>query len=272
MTILIILGFIIVFSAFLLLFQRRMIYFPHKYEANYKTNLPENIVELSYQTPQGRQIAFFIPPKIRLDISAMNLWVLFHGNASVALDWLQLIMKVQNEKTGFLLIDYPGYGKCEGKPSAKNISISCEYAFEILAKHLKVEKSSLENNLNILGYSIGAGVGLQFAVQHQVKCIILISPFTSLLDMARRSVGIPLCYLLRESYDNRARLDELAKLDNSPVVHIFHGDADDIVPFYMGQELANHHPQMIIFHPIKNADHLTILDIIGEQILKIVNK
>jgi fermentation-respiration switch protein FrsA (DUF1100 family) len=40
---------------------------------------------------------------------------------------------------------------------------------------------------------------------------------------------------------------------------LVHGNADDIVPFAMGRELADAHPEMIRFHEVKGADHNMIL-------------
>ena len=133
-----------------------------------------------------------------------------------------------------MLIDYPGYGACQGSPSPKAIEDSAEGAFRALAQSLKVEPGAIESNLDLICQSIGCATGLNFAVHHPVRRIILLAPFTSLRDMARRMVGWPLCWLLHHNFDNRARLRELAARAQPPQVTILHGDADMTVPTSMG--------------------------------------
>jgi hypothetical protein len=43
-----------------------------------------------------------------------RLWVAFCGNGSLALDWTTILAGYPNANDAFLLVDYPGYGKCTG--------------------------------------------------------------------------------------------------------------------------------------------------------------
>jgi fermentation-respiration switch protein FrsA (DUF1100 family) len=88
------------------------------------------------------------------------------------------------------------------------------------------------------------------------------------MDMARLQVGFPICYLLRERYDNCAGLGELSGRENLPSVHIFHGDADELVPYKMGRELAGMYPELSIFHRVEGADHNTILELAKDRIIE----
>ncbi|MFH0794481.1 MAG: hypothetical protein V2A74_10675, partial [bacterium] len=113
---------------------------------------------------------------------------------------------------------------------------------------------------------IGAAAGLNYAVRHPVRRVVLVSPFTSLSDMARRAVGWPLCKLLLEDYNNRARLRQLANRKNPPTVAILHGANDDIIPVGMGRELSETFPEMIAFTEIPHCDHNWILSVAEKQI------
>lgn len=262
-----ILGFALLFTSALYIFQRKLIYFPSHYPPSYKIGLPENVIELPYSTPtSGAQVAFYMPPADRTGELPDNLWIFFNGNASTAHDWLDFIEKFPDFRAAFYLYDYPGYGLNKGKPTRASIRESSESAFAALAAHLGVAPAELEPRLAIFGHSLGAAAALEFAVEHPPRRIVLVSPFTSLLDMARRSVGLPLAWLAKDRFDNRARLDELAALPSPPLIHIFHGTADEIVPFEMGRELAARHPSMITFHPVENGDHNWIIDSAGPQI------
>ncbi|MCX7766272.1 MAG: alpha/beta hydrolase [Candidatus Sumerlaeia bacterium] len=267
-----ILGFSFIYSSYLFLTQRRMIYYRSSYSEHYLSKLPDGIIELTYRISCGDQTVFYLPPRVNPRQKPESLWVLFNGRAALALDWLELIRDFPDENAGFLLIEYPGYGKCKGKPSAKRILESSEAGLQRLAEFIQTDITELEKHLNLLGYSLGTGTSLQFAVRHPIERIILIAPFTSLVDMARLAVGSPLCQMLIDRYDNRARLRELVKRSDPPVVHIFHGDADDTVPFSMGQELAKLHAKQIIFHHIPGANHINIIKFARKQILEVMTE
>ena len=260
------------FPVLLFILQRRMVYFPRRYEPSYKIELPIGAVEIPYGTSAGEQVCFYIPPSEHPDKPPARLWVLFGGNAALALDWLDFIDRYPDRRHGFLLIDYPGYGLCKGRATMKTIGESSEAAFSALGMRLGVKMEALEGDLGVMGHSLGAATGLQFAVRHPVKHIVLASPFTSLMDMARRSVGRPLCYILIDRFDNRARLNELILRPDPPAIHIFHGDADGIVPFEMGRELAESHKGKIVFHPYAGTDHNLILDVAEDEMHRVMSE
>ena len=99
-----------------------------------------------------------------------------------------------------------------------------------------------------------------------MKRIVIVSPFTSLYDMARLTFGWPLCHLLIDRFDNRARLAELAARKPRPAVTIIHGDTDNIVPVTMGRELAGLYPDWIHYIELVGGDHNFILTSAEHQI------
>ncbi len=253
--------------------QRKLIYYPPPggYQPSYAVGLPEGTVELEYTTDDGRQVAFYVPPT-ESDPKQLPtvLWVMFNGNASLAQDWLDLIESASRTDTGFLLVDYPGYGLCEGSPTRKGILRNIDASYLALADHLGTTTKNLEPHTRAFGFSLGAAVALEFAVRHPPKHVVLLASFTSMQDMARIVVGPVIKHLLIDRFDNRARLAELAALPNPPRVDLFHGTQDDVIPFAMGEELAAAHPSMITFHPIEGSDHNWLPNIAGDQIRKVM--
>jgi len=74
-----------------------------------------------------------------------------------------------------------------------------------------------------------------------------------MLEMARRNVGSPLCYLLRHRYDNFAALRAIAA-QGMPPLTILHGEHDSFIPHQMGQALAAAVPGSH-FELVPDADH-----------------
>jgi pimeloyl-ACP methyl ester carboxylesterase len=254
------------FALVLFFHQHSMIYHPRRYEPGETTTLPLHAMELDYRTSQGRQAAFFVPPKNGMLRTPQRIWVMFGGNASLALGWGHFLATAPGQNDGYLLVDYPGYGACDGSASPATIEESADKALNELGLKLVLDHAAVEQKLNVIGHSLGCGVALNFCAGHNIRKLILIAPFTSLRDMAGRTVGFPLCYLLLHNFDNRARLAGLAARQNPPSVFLFHGSEDEVIPVAMGRELAAMFPRMITFREVAGAAHNTIIGIAQPEI------
>jgi pimeloyl-ACP methyl ester carboxylesterase len=173
---------------------------------------------------------------------------------------------------GTILIEYPGYGKSEGRATIAAHRAAANKALEALAKHLGIEEIALQARLNVIAHSFGTGLALDFATQYGVQNVVLVAPFSTLREEAALVTGKWLSYLLIENYDNRTRLRELSERSSLPRVAIFHGTNDDIIPVTMGRELAEAHPTMVQFFPIAGGDHLSPLFKNGAEILAWMNQ
>lgn len=256
MKILLILTLIGTFVAALYLGQGKLIYHPRPYNSGDTDK--KNIIRLTYVTSQGAQTVFYAPPRTNPASPPAELWLMFGGNASLALDWYDFINRYPDPGAGFLLIDYPGYGHSQGVPTPETILESTRKAISSLAAHLQVDDHYFPGKLNAVGHSLGAGVALLFASRRPTGSLILIAPFTSLKDMARLVVGKPLDAFLKHNLDNRARLDEIMSQNHPPEVTIVHGANDNVIPVSMARELAARHPA-IQYHEISNTGHNMIL-------------
>lgn len=256
------------FVAFLFFYQRQMIYFPKPYGRGLDLILPDRMKPVEYETAAGRQVAFYLPPEQRPDEPPDRLWLMFGGNASLAVDWLDLVLEApKGGRNGYLMIDYPGYGWCEGRPTRALIAQNPPGALEALAELLKAPVSRLSRDVGVIGHSLGAAIALDVAGRLKPTDIILIAPFTSLVEMATFTVGWPLNQLVLDRYDNRARLDALAGWHPRPELTIIHGDDDTIVPVRMGRQLAADHPEWVDYIELAGGDHNFILTSARTQIL-----
>ncbi len=237
--------------------QRRLIYYPRPYEKILLANLPQNVIRLDYQTRQGRQTAFYVEPLNEAAIPA-DLWLVFNGNGTNALDWLDTMEKPPRNDVGFLLMDYPGYGACEGKPTRGSIRENVEGAYAALLKHLGKNEQDFRGHTGVLAHSLGCAVGLEFATRHEVDRMILLSPFTRLKDVAIKVVGWPLNNCLIDRFDNVKSLETLNHSAHKPEIHILHGSADEVVPVQMGRAQAAKYPHWIQYEEWPGVDHAMI--------------
>ena len=229
----------------LALLQHRMIYHPRSYGLIYQPYLNGSLQRISYQTPEGSQTAFYQPPSEGNPPKA--IWILFGGNAALALDWMWLVEQSAGSDLGFLLIDYPGFGECEGSASPESILASSKAAW---AHWQELYANQQTPQIGILGHSLGAAAALQLAETISVERVVLLSPFTSVADMVKKMFGSWLIPLLQHRFENRGPLMQLLKRDPPPSITIIHGTRDEVIPVEMGRELAALNPEQIHYHEL----------------------
>lgn len=250
---------------FLLGCQSRLIYHPNAYREDYETMLRNARGErVRYTTSQGRQTAFYIPPRAPASGLPRTVWVCFAGNGSLALDWLMATPE-WDASFAYLLVDYPSYGECEGKPTPERIRENGKAAVAALAGHLHSTPAELHPHLTVLGHSLGAAAALMAADDLDIRRGVLLSPFTTMTEMARILLGWPLCHLNQHRFDNRLTLGHVAPRPGARFV-IFHGAEDEVIPLRMGQELATAHTQVVTLYAVQTGHHNDLLNLVGPQI------
>ena len=245
--------------------QHSLVYHPRPYDDSYVYSLPADGVQLNYTVANAKYVAFYIPAITQLP---KRVWVAFCGNGSLALDWTTILRQYPPNGDAFLLIDYPGYGKNGGYATIASTRLSVDAALKALLERLNRDVD--EVTLCTIGHSLGAAVALDFAANHRVQRIVLISPFTTLREEAASIFGGWVARLLFESYDNRTNLAEVVKRNPAARIAIFHGTNDQVIPVRMGRELAREFP-FVDFFPIKGADHVTVLNHARDDIINWMN-
>lgn len=147
-------------------------------------------------------------------------------------------------------VDYPGYGRSPGRPSeAANLAIA--------TAALKASRNRSTGPIIVMGWSLGAAVAIQAAANagpDQVKCLVLLSPWHSLAEVAGEHFPRPLVWLLlREKYDSGSAGKRLG----IPVL-VIHGREDTLIRAWHGRELARAIPNAR-FVEIPGAAHNDLL-------------
>jgi len=172
-----------------------------------------------------------------------------HGNAGNLSDRQPLIRALQQFcNASVFIFDYPGYGKSNGRPT----EASCYAAGRTAYRWLREEKRIPPTRLILYGESLGAAVATELAANSPHAALVLVSPFTSIPDMAQAVFPfLPARWLVRTRFDNQARI----KGYYGPML-IVHGTADEVVPFEQGRILFNSCPSSAKqFLPIAGGDH-----------------
>ncbi len=186
-----------------------------------------------YAAPGGPTLTgALVRTRLRPAAESRRLIVWFHGNAESAAGYLPFASRFAGSGFDVFLPEYRGYGGNAGHPSEAGLYADGDAALDALA-NLGYRPAEVV----LVGNSLGTGVAAELAVRRPPALLILISPFTSAIEMGRKMAG-PLAPLLVPD-----RFDTLSKIGRvrSPVV-VLHGALDEIVPVTMGRRLAASRP------------------------------
>lgn len=235
--------------------QAKLIYFPRPYGgttvADWQNTTHGRMVD--FTTSEGRQRAFLQGNLT----SPRNLWIVCAGNGSVALDWSDWLAAQAPREDAYLLVDFPGYGDCEGSPTPERIRENVVSALPATARSLGWPEQAYPQRLRFLGHSLGAAACLAGAVPLDIQRGVLIAPFTSTMAMSRVMTGLPLGSLVWHRFDNAARLGELATRGPGKII-ILHGSEDEAIPVEMSRELAASRKDLVLLREIPGGRHNTI--------------
>ena len=233
--------------ALLWLTQRRLIYIRVAPPVPPLTGLWPNGEEVSFDTEDGLRLrGWFLPPDSGTGTHAAVL--VLNGNAGTRADRLPLGAALARRGFAVLLFDYRGYGGNPGTPTEGGLMLDARAARAALAARPEVA----EDRIVYFGESLGSGVAVALAVEHPPAALVLRSPFTSLVDVARVHYPfLPVRLLLRDRYLSDRRIDRV----RSPLL-VIAGEQDSIVPFEQSRRLFEMAPgNAKRFVAVAGADH-----------------
>lgn len=235
--------------------QSQFIYFPRPYADGITADWQKQTGgrPIDFTTSQGKQRAF-LQGNLK---SPRNLWIVCGGNGTVALDWSEWLNENAPKEDAWLLVDFPGYGDCEGAPNPKRIHESLKTVVPLAARAIGWSNPPAPARLRFFGHSLGSATCLIAAPEFGIQRGVLVSPFTSTMDMSRVATGLPLGFLVWHRYDNSARLAEISARAPGKVI-ILHGTDDEAIPVWMSRELAAEHPELVTLKEIPGGRHNTI--------------
>lgn len=226
----------------LFIMQRSLLYVP---SGEYFTPEQQGIQaqELHLPTAEGKEaLAWFLPPP---EDSSGKLVVFFHGNSGSLGTRTVLLEQIRKAGFGYLALEYPGYPGAAGKSTEESI-----YDAARAAMNFAKEKFAAEN-IVLLGRSLGSAVAVQMATEYDIGLLALVSPFDKLASPASGQYWyVPAKLMLLDKYDSISKISNVT----TPLM-VFHGDADTLVPYPLGQALFEQANEPKEFFTLEGQGH-----------------
>ena len=206
----------LVICGLLYFYQESLLFFPEKLEQDFQFEFKHEFVERDIVTSTGHSINTLLFPQE----NAKGVILYLHGNGGS-------LKSVGNVSEHFLLlgydvfmVDYAGYGK-----SSDEITQQEEWFEDMQFIYDDLKNSYSEDEIVIIGYSIGTGVASYLASQNNPAQLILHAPYYSMTDMMKRNYPIIPTIILRYELATNQYLKNV----DAPV-YLFHGDKDEVIP------------------------------------------
>ncbi|MEE9363803.1 MAG: alpha/beta hydrolase [Cellulophaga sp.] len=224
-----IVSYLFLFSALLTimlyLFQEKLIFLPTKLPQEYTYSFSQDFSEFNLNTEDGATLnALHFKQE-----NPKGVLLYFHGNAGDLSRWGEITTFFVEKQYDVIVMDYRTYGKSTGELSEKLLHKDAQLFYEYTLKHYS------ESEISIYGRSLGTGIATKLASDNNPKQLILETPFSSLIDVAKeRFPFLPINWLLKYKLKSEEYIERI-----SCPITIFHGTEDSVVSYDLGLRLYN---------------------------------
>ncbi|SHJ35225.1 hypothetical protein SAMN02745181_1849 [Rubritalea squalenifaciens DSM 18772] len=164
-----------------------------------------------------------------------------HGNAEDIGQLTDLFREFSGLGYGVIAYDYPGYGLSDGAATEK----TCYATIDKVWSHATEKLGIKEQDIILLGQSVGTGPTVYLAAKNQPACVVLLAPFTSIYR-----VGVKYPIFPCDMFPNISRIKDV----HSPLL-VVHGKNDSVIPHEHGQQLVAKHQGVNQLISLEKTDH-----------------
>jgi uncharacterized protein len=214
----------------LFFFQRQLLYLPDRTRPELLGLEQLGVREIALSTEDGLSLlAWYLPARPGRPVIAY-----FHGNGGHIGYRVERLLRFAREGYGVLMTEYRGYGGNPGAPSETGF-----YADGRAALGFLDHEAIAATRLVLYGESLGSGVAVELAVQHEIAGLILEAPFTSVAEVAQCHFPyVPASRLVTDRFDSLSRIGKL----RAPIL-VLQGERDRVVPVRFGRALLEAAPE-----------------------------
>ena len=158
----------------------------------------------------------------------------FHGNGEIAADYDDIAPLYTRLGITLLVIDYRGYGRSDGTPTASHLLADAVAVFDAVGRIFECHGLT-PSRLYVMGRSLGSAAAIEVAlhVGEQLTGLIVESGFADTFALlARLGVRVQGADEERDGFGNPAKMGHVTTR-----TLVIHGQADVLIPASDGREL-----------------------------------
>lgn len=228
-------------ALFVMLVQRKLIYFPTKLSPQMAAQLARQEGFTPWHDSAGKIIGWHLPAKGTPTASVL----IAHGNAGSALNRGYIAGPIHAlDGIDVFVLEYPGYGARAGSPSMKSFLAAAEGAFGVLPTNRPIY---------IVAESLGAGVAAHLARTRgpRISGLLLFAPYDDLAAVGQGQMPfLPVKLLMWDRFTPSQWLK-----DHRGPLSVVVAESDTIIPPRFGQRLHESYAGPKRLQTIPGAGH-----------------
>ena len=215
----------------LFIMQRKFLYFPQP------SSVISGVTEIQFNT-DGEQLSGWV-----VNEGSAKALIYYGGNAESIENNIAFFETVLPHYSVYL-IPYRGYGNSTGDPSEAYLYHDALYIFD----RVKVN----HQQISLMGRSLGSGVATYVAVNRKVEKLILVTPYDSIVNVAKSVYWMfPVSLLIKDKFQSIKRVKNI-----SAKTYLFIAENDRVIPRASSQRLiAEFTDQLVDSTLVSGADH-----------------
>ncbi len=176
--------------------------------------------------------------------------VVYFGGRSEEVSWVVRDAGKLFPGMAVLAMNYRGYGNSQGDPAELHMVEDGRLLFDWLAERHHVDPSKVA----VVGRSLGSGVAVQVALERPVHSLVLITPYDSILAIAKRKFrAVPVEYVLRHRFESVKYAPSL-----TAPTYVLRAAMDDVVPHSHTDLLVSKLGRLHRDETVPDSDHMNI--------------
>lgn len=208
--------------------------------------LPDN-----HQFRLGEELNIAVDKGIKLNAvwikepDAKGVVLYLHGNKGSNRRCLRQTRAMRGNGYDIFMPDYRGYGKSDGEIiSESDMHQDIQKVYDFLKQHYK------EEQIIVLGYSLGTGMATHLAAHNNPQQVILVAPYLSMINLKNRWAPIVPNFLIKYPLKSSDWIPKIKR----PIT-LFHGTEDNVIPFDSSQKIKELNARLTTLFTLEGESH-----------------
>jgi len=227
--------------------QEKLIFLPSTLSQGYTYQFDEPFEEITLTAADGAKLnAIHFKNE-----NPKGVILYFHGNAGDLSRWGIITEYFTQFNYDVLVMDYRTYGKSTGSLSQNALYDDAQLFYDYVAERYS------EDQIIVYGRSLGTTFATYVASKNEPEQLILETPFFSLTEVAKKRFPfLPVKKMLRYTFPSKDYIGSV-----SCPITIFHGTADNVVPYKSGVRLSKKVREGLLkFVTLENGQHNNLIE------------
>jgi dipeptidyl aminopeptidase/acylaminoacyl peptidase len=228
--------------------QRRLVFNPTiKREVDHPRSSGHRTRQVVIRAADGTRLAGWL---MTPQVPGPHPGIIYFGGRSEEVSWVARDAGKLFPNMSVLVMNYRGYGSSHGDPDEQHMVGDGRLLYDWLAARSHVDPK----RIGVVGRSLGSGVAVQVAMQRPAHSVVLITPYDSILAIAKRRFrAMPIETILRHRFESIKYAPALM----APTF-VLRAAFDDVVPHshtdLLVQKLGRLHGDEVV----PGSDHMNI--------------